>query len=122
MKSDYLLLLMAQAGSTAAASQAGPSGASRVDLIADVQASIGFISSFAAQESSNRSPEAPRRETVDTPNAPVVPSLEITYRQLNAATSVAMIAHNVVDVTVDAHARRAWRRRSVHMSDRIQSR
>ena len=80
IKSDYLLLLMAQADSGTAVAKVSASGVSRVDQIADAQASIGLVSTFAAEESRNRTVDTQRRQGVDAPTASETPALAITYR------------------------------------------
>lgn len=80
IKSDYLLLLVAQADSGTAVAKVSPSGVSRADQIANAQASIGLVSTFAARESRNRTLDAPRDLGIDAPTATEVPALEITYR------------------------------------------
>jgi hypothetical protein len=49
IKSDYLLLLIAQADSGTAVVNVSVPGASRVEQIANAQASIGLVSTFAPQ-------------------------------------------------------------------------
>lgn len=84
IKSDYLLLLMAQADSGTAVATVSPSGVSRVDQIANAQASIGLISTFAEGQSLSRTPDTQRSSDTSTP--PGAPALEITYRSPYGST------------------------------------
>jgi S1-C subfamily serine protease len=80
IKSDYLLLLLAQAEAGISPTKVGSSAASRVDQIADAQGSIGLVSTFAERDTRDTTLEASRRQSVDGPAAPDTPALAVAYR------------------------------------------
>ena len=114
MKSDYLLLLMAQADSETTAAPTSPPGVSRVDLIADAQGSIGLVSTLATEESLNRPQDGPRQSAV-TPTVPGVPSLEIAYRHptgpqllIRQRDETATITFYRADASIYGHGSVTW--------------
>jgi serine protease Do len=114
IKSDYLLLLMDQANAGTALAQVSPSAVSRADQIANAQASIGLVSTFAAEEPRSRAQGA--QPTVDASTAPKVPSLEIAYRHPNGANILirqrgesATITFYRADASIYGNASVSWK-------------